>query len=376
LETVHRIEANTVRFNELDSLRGLAACTVVLGHFFCGMGVATSLAIGRSPLRFLTEAHGAVILFFVLSGFVLALPYERSQKAAYWKFSVKRICRLYLPYLGALIMAVTMNYFYHGLDTNEPWINQTWSQKPGGRLIVQHVLFLGDYRWAAFNTAFWSLVYEMRISLIFPFLAIAVMRFPDKWMLAVAIASSLLSFHYYRVCSLLHVNPPTSQFADTFHYMSFFILGAILAKNREFIKTQYSRLPLFLLILVTLLAIALYYCLLPVPSFTDRVLPLQGIQDWATAFGSLIVIVLALYAGPLKKFLNHGAINYLGRISYSLYLVHGTVLFTLLYILRGHLTFSFIPVYLMAVLCLAGVFHNFVEKPAMVLGHKLAGMVG
>src|ERR1700723_1198128 len=28
-------------------------------------------------------------------------------------------------YLGALIMAVTMNYFYHGLDTNEAWINQT-----------------------------------------------------------------------------------------------------------------------------------------------------------------------------------------------------------------------------------------------------------
>jgi len=269
-----------------------------------------------------------------------------------------------------------MNYFYHGLDTNEAWINQTWSQKPGGRLIVQHVLFLGDYRWAAFNTAFWSLVYEMRISLIFPFLAIAVMRFPAKWMLGFAIASSLLSFHFYSVCSLLHVNPPTDQFAETFHYMSFFILGAILAKNREFIKTQYSRLPIFFLILFILLAIPLYYSLLPIPSFTNRVLPLRSIQDWGTAFGSLIIIAFALYAGPFKKFLNHGVINYLGRISYSLYLVHGTVLFCLIYILQGHLTLIFMPAYLIVVLCLAGIFHHLVEQPAMALGHKLGRMLG
>jgi peptidoglycan/LPS O-acetylase OafA/YrhL len=376
METVHQIEAKPVRFSELDSLRGLAACTVVLGHFWCGLGAAASIAIGYTPLRFFVSAHCAVILFFVLSGFVLALPYERSQKLAYWKFTIKRVCRIYLPYLAALILAVTMNYFYHCLVTNEVWINQTWNQKPNGHLIIQHVLFLGDYAWAAFNTAFWSLVYEMRISLIFPFLAIAVFRLRGQWMLGLAVLSSLLSVHNGRICSLLHLNPPAIQTTDTLHYLSFFILGAVLARNREVVKAGYGRLPLFFLFFVISLAIALYYSMLPVPAFTNVILPERKMEEWGIALGSLVIIALALYCEPFKKFLNHAVVNYLGRISYSLYLVHGTVLFTLLYILRGHLTLTFIPVYLLAVLCLAGTFYHVVEKPAMVLGHKLAGMVG
>jgi peptidoglycan/LPS O-acetylase OafA/YrhL len=376
METLHKIEANPGRFHELDSLRGVAACTVVLGHFWSGMGAAAYLAIWNSPLRFLIAGHDAVILFFVLSGFVLALPYERSQKVAYWKFVVKRICRIYLPYLGAMILAVVMNFHYHGLVTNSEWMNQTWNQKPGGRLIIQHILFLGDYQWAAFNTAFWSLVFEMRISLIFPFLAIAVFRLRDRWMLGFAIVCSLLSVDYNRVCSLLHLNAPAPQFADTLHYMSFFILGAMLAKNREFIKARYIKLPLFALFVLIMLALVFYYDLLPIPAFTKWMLSPRKIEDWGAAIGSLIFITLALYSVPLKKFLNHAAVHYLGRISYSLYLVHGTVLFSLIYFLQGHLTLIFIPIYLIAVLCLAAIFHHLVEQPAMVLGHKLGRMLG
>jgi peptidoglycan/LPS O-acetylase OafA/YrhL len=59
------------RFDELDSLRGLAACTVVLTHFWDGMDANIYLATFHSPLRILVAGHNAVTLFFVLSGFVL-----------------------------------------------------------------------------------------------------------------------------------------------------------------------------------------------------------------------------------------------------------------------------------------------------------------
>jgi peptidoglycan/LPS O-acetylase OafA/YrhL len=358
------------RFCELDSLRGVAACTVVLGHFGSALGVGDLLTIWD-----LLRGHDAVILFFVLSGFVLSLPYERSGRVSYWKFIVKRICRIYLPYLGALILAVAMNYHYHGLVTNNKWINQTWKQEPDVRVIGQHILFVGYYQWTTFNTAFWSLVYEMRISLIFPVLAIAVFRFRNEWMLVFAIFTSLLSAHYYRIFLLLHLNPDGFRFADTVYYMSFFILGAILAKNREFVQTQYRKLPRFSLWASSAFFIVFYYHPFNIPMFTAPVLPPGKIRDWSVAFGSLIVIAMALSSGPFKSFLNHGAINYLGRISYSLYLVHGTVLFVLIYICRGRLPLSCLPIYLITVLGLASIFYYLIEMPSMVLGQKLGKML-
>ena len=71
------------RFEALDSLRGLAALVVVINHgldLFPGIGgppIVVGLAVGRvlhSPLSLLWDGLGAVAVFFVLSGFVLALP--------------------------------------------------------------------------------------------------------------------------------------------------------------------------------------------------------------------------------------------------------------------------------------------------------------
>ncbi len=359
------------RFNELDSLRGLAACTVVLGHFASGVSAAFFLSLWHSPLRFLVTGHDAVILFFVLSGFVLFLPYERSNRLSYFKFLVKRICRIYLPYLGALTLAVAMNFHDHGLVTDHEWVNSTWNQAPNLHLVMQHILFLGNYRWEAFNTAFWSLVYEMRISLLFPFLAIAVLQFRNKWMLVFAIFSSLLSVHYHLIFRLLNLNSPGYQSVDTLHYMSFFILGAMLAKNRECIQERYRRLPLTFVFLLSLLAIFFYYHPFNIPEASAAILSVQKTQDWSVALGSLLVITLAIFSGPFKKLLNCRAIRYLGRISYSVYLVHATLLFALIYSSRGHLTFSYFPIYLIGVLVLASVFHYVIEKPAMILGQKL-----
>ncbi|MFZ0744221.1 MAG: acyltransferase, partial [Terracidiphilus sp.] len=359
------------RFHELDSLRGLAACTVVLGHFASGVSAAFALSLWHSPLRFLVTGHDAVILFFVLSGFVLFLPYERREGLSYFKFLVKRTCRIYLPYLGALMLAVAMNIHYHGLVTDHEWVRSTWNQAPNVHLVIQHILFLGNYRWEAFNTAFWSLVYEMRISLLFPFLAIAVLRFRNQWMLVFAVFSSWLSAHYYLLVRLSGLHPLGLQSLDTLHYMSFFILGAMLAKNREFIRAQYRRLPLIFVFFLSLFAILLYYHPFDIPVARAAILPVQKIQDWSVAFGSLVAITLAIYSGPFRNLLNHHAIRYLGRISYSVYLVHATVLFTLIYICRGHLTFSYFPIYLIAVLGLASVFHYVIERPSMTLGQTL-----
>ena len=78
-----RVQTGEQRIAALDGLRGLAAATVAIGH---GLDVFPTVwlasnhgpaagALGwltYSPLHLLWAGHEAVILFFVLSGFVLA----------------------------------------------------------------------------------------------------------------------------------------------------------------------------------------------------------------------------------------------------------------------------------------------------------------
>jgi peptidoglycan/LPS O-acetylase OafA/YrhL len=349
--------------------------SVVVHHWVVAQGPETYARSTHSALRFLVLGNEAVMLFFVLSGFVLALPYERREGSNYGGFLVKRICRIYLPYLGALALAVTMNSFYYGLVTKVPWIAQTWHQKPSFGLVMQHVLFLGSYNWEAFNSAFWSLIYEMRISLVFPLIAIAVFRFRAAWILLFALLLSLSANPLSTaICSLFGLDTGSAavvRTAETQHYMAFFILGAVLARYREVTRERFLRLPAIAVAGLSVLAVVLYCH--PYHSYfigTPYLFELQ-VEQWSVALGGALLIVLALNSARLQRFLHNPAVRYLGKISYSLYLVHVTVLFTLIYMFHGVLNLKVLPIYLAASFCVASVFWYLVERPSMWLGQRL-----
>ena len=92
------------RMPALDALRGLAAVMVVFHHFYLTL-----------PSPWLEIAHGwldwpglrpiiigrpAVILFFVLSGFVLTRSMQREAELSLVKFVMRRCLRIYPPFLA------------------------------------------------------------------------------------------------------------------------------------------------------------------------------------------------------------------------------------------------------------------------------------
>jgi peptidoglycan/LPS O-acetylase OafA/YrhL len=111
------------RVTQLDGLRGLAALVVVACHL-----LSTLPEIGRvvsndrsaplisagtwavfSPLHVLWNGTPAVHVFFVLSGFVLILPFTRAGAITRWApYYVKRVIRLYLPAWASVAVAVTL----------------------------------------------------------------------------------------------------------------------------------------------------------------------------------------------------------------------------------------------------------------------------
>jgi peptidoglycan/LPS O-acetylase OafA/YrhL len=97
------VKPSSIRYEELDSIRGLAALIVLIFHVlnvFMYWDIIPPL-ISKSPMRVLWSGHQAVILFFVLSGFVLFLPFLK-RKQPYLPYIIKRIGRIWIPFFVAL----------------------------------------------------------------------------------------------------------------------------------------------------------------------------------------------------------------------------------------------------------------------------------
>jgi peptidoglycan/LPS O-acetylase OafA/YrhL len=79
-------------------------------------------------LPLLMGGRFAVMLFFVLSGFVLALPYFAGTSAAYGPYLVRRFCRLYPPFAFAVLVSALLCYLLGGvaLPGLSDWLTEAW----------------------------------------------------------------------------------------------------------------------------------------------------------------------------------------------------------------------------------------------------------
>ena len=161
------------RLSELDALRGMAALSVVLWHFFCATyTLPETWGPLFRPAYWITRGSGAVVMFFVLSGFVLSLPFLQGRGPSYKVFVIRRICRIYLPYLIGIVLSILAVTFV--AQTKRPglsdWLNQVFDVPFRPWTALEHLFLIGNIHSNAYNNAIWSLIQEMRVSLLFPLL--------------------------------------------------------------------------------------------------------------------------------------------------------------------------------------------------------------
>lgn len=322
----------------------------------------------NTPLRLILTGHESVILFFILSGFVLSLPYYTSKEINYHKYLIKRFFRIYIPYLIAVIIAILANLLFsqNGILTFSDWFNKIWTYKTSLVDIVNHILFLGYYNTNEYNTVIWSLVHEMRISIIFPFLMFLILRFSWKTNITIVFVLSIASF------MLLKIFEPkyNTNFIITLHYISMFMIGSLLAKHKEFLVGFYNKANQLQRFIFFLFALTLY----TYQGLLSHIKLMHNflINEYLIAMGSSLFIIIALSTSKFSVFLNLKPLRFLGEISYSLYLYHTIILFSLIYIFKDTL-----PIYIIlfsTVICSiiwATIFYYFVEKPSKELGTKL-----
>jgi peptidoglycan/LPS O-acetylase OafA/YrhL len=341
----------------LDGLRGAAAVTVALGHFFFLFPQNNWTVVWKySPLYVLVAGREAVVVFFVLSGFALYRMMERQGGRSYGPFAVRRIVRIYGPYLAALGLAVAGNFWLsQGSRAGfSEWFNQEWPIPLRTNEVVRHVLFLGDYNTAVFNGAFWSLVHEMRISLVFPLLyvlmEIRAIRKRAVWGIGIAVATIVAG-------SFLGawVGQP-NNIGETVHYAGLFIAGIVIAQRPGL---GVSRVWLCC-------GLVLFYYGRGVSRLVP--LPYANLLDLPVGAGALILVRWALRS----RWMMAAAAQWMGRRSFSLYLMHVPVLLALVNVLnlqKPH--FALIFLYVPFTVLLTEGFYRAVERPMLNLSRSV-----
>ncbi|OSY11781.1 acyltransferase family protein [Bacillus mycoides] len=372
----------TRRYKELDSLRGIAAIIVLLGHFlalFPILGKKVMYSTFGAYFSILWQGHSAVIIFFVLSGFVLYLPFYKGTKFNYLKYLIKRVCRIYIPYIVILFIAIGIKLGIHSKIGTIPGLVQwgSWNIEVSFNRVMDHILFLREFNSDAFIMVIWSLVHEMRISIVFPLIIFLLLRVNWKVSIGIAMFLSVIGYLLMKNIPSEFNIPVSTNYFITLHYSSMFIIGALLAKNREYLvskiinlKVKYLLLPLGLLFFS--------YPRIPFMLLSKLIGEIDYelyliIIDWYICFGAVLIILSALSSKLFSKLLLIKPVQFIGEISYSLYLVHPIVLLTTVHIFYGKISvplillISFIFTMVVSVLC-----YKFIEIPSIKIGRKLA----
>jgi len=381
--------ANLHRLEQLDSLRGLAALTVLLGHCLGLLPIFWIDTYGSpaygwinllkySPLRLVIAGHEAVVFFFLLSGFVLMLPILRNGFQPFRSYAIRRIFRIYIPYLGAVGLAALLRASLSKPDLSgsgySGWIAEQWHTPLTWQTALQHILLIGTFDTNSLNPVIWSLVHEMRISLVFPLLAYAVLRWNWKIVIALCPVIAVLGFGVHH---LAFVDPRLwggwFQMLDSLRYVPMFLIGALLAKHRRFlieVWRERRRLPQALFVSGGLAAYTYPYWLLP----RSGLLHMPFMDEFAALAGAAVFLTAAIASRRWAQALQAKPVLFLGRVSYSLYLYHFVILLAVVWTVPAGTPIVLIWMLVVAIsLAVAAAAYRWVELPAIGWGKRAIG---
>jgi peptidoglycan/LPS O-acetylase OafA/YrhL len=279
------------RFTLLDGLRGLAAFSVVCYHIGAA-GKPRLRDVGPWPLTsFLFTGYLGVPVFFVVSGFTIAwsLRNVRMSGTTFGRFLLRRSLRLDPPFWVAIVLTILLPY-------------QKSAPVPSLDVVAANAFYVADLlRIPKLNSVYWTLFLELQFygvlaGLLWLAAAGAGRRGWRSVVLAVLAALFLLSL----LEPATHWPEVRGLFVTTWYA---FFAGACLAWfHAGRLKPQW--------LLAVAIPVALYAALRQTP-FPVVVL----------ATGLLIFV--AHQKEAMGSWLGGPIVQYLGRISYSLYLIHG-----------------------------------------------------
>ena len=307
-----------------------------------------------------------VSFFFVLSGFVMMFAYSNALKSwsakAYYRFVISRFGRIY-P-LFAFTIAVLLVLRISGIaDGRDEW----WTLPP--TLFLLQGFIFGEPGW---NVPAWSISTEWAVYLVFPlfvpFLAALGRRTTFFCTAAFAIAVAWLF--------IADVNAKNLPIERLVGCGLEFALGCCvfqLVKNLWWPELNYW--------------VASLLCILPVllMMLPSRFFHTVTTASIAVSF-AVSIAVMSRQDNALQQMLRHNTLQFLGRISYSLYLNHAILYLVAAIIFEaivgstlmnqsGRVAIPLFAVYCLALVVFSKLTYKWVEEPSRLWFKNLARSV-
>jgi peptidoglycan/LPS O-acetylase OafA/YrhL len=348
--------ARAGRVTSIDGLRGVAALLVVLFHLHLAVS-RTATDWLWSPIDWIAS-NGAkgVDIFFVISGFVIAMSVTRGTGTAgyFGRFILRRSIRLDPPYWSAILLEVAL------IAATLRFFPEYPVSLPSGPQLLSHVFYLQDLLgYGNIVVSFWTLCYEIQFYGFFVGLIVVRHYLPaslqsPRWTTVVAGGLFLLSVW------VRFVHPgsaPDGLFIDRWYQFFIGTLTYYAISERGRLKMLY-----------------LAWAAVAVALVSTSSSPLQLLPIIVSAW-----LLLAAHDARWGRLLSTRPLQFLGAISYSLYLYHASVGWRFVSLMQKLLpgqwsSATAIAVYLAGIgvsILFSALMWRFIERPFLRLSQKI-----
>lgn len=279
----------------LDSLRAIAAIAVCFFHFVVG---PINFVKDETVLNFFGYGKYGVQLFFVISGFIIpwSLSFKKYEIKSFFKFLIKRLVRLEPPYLFSIVLVLLLYilryYLLNDVDTRSFSVKQVMLH------IGYLIPFFENYHWI--NEVYWTLAIEFQF-----YIFIGLVYF------VISSSNFILRLISFTTLLLLH-------FVGSDHFLLYwlpvFLLGNMLFLIKKGIIEQKE------FYILSMICLVFIFVFMGIPVFVS----------------SLIPVVVIMYFEKFDSIVG----SWLGKISYSIYLVHTIVGSAVINVLSHHVSSS------------------------------------
>lgn len=355
LQKFKRVTQSTNYLPEVDGLRFIAVFSVVvimhISNFIDRKFFNAQWIPDGYPSAFVLNGGMGVPLFFIISGFILSLPFARwrlngATPVSMKQYYLRRLTRLEPPYLIALLI----------LFAAHVWLLKTYSFTTLWPHLLVSAVYLHTLVYDSFSLVLpvaWTLEVEVQFYVLAP-LFFSIFLLKKRWLRRSLLVVIILfaTYHYHDVWEMAYV----------FMYLHYFAMGLLLADLycTDTVLIKNERLNSFIGI-ISLLAF----------------LGLDGLSSLAVGFAKLAALFLlfhsALTSKGFRQGLSHPVLTSIGGMCYSIYLWHFAVISAVGMILlktgwdlqRPALIPLMYVLLIIAVLIFSALYFLWIEKPFM-----------
>ncbi len=180
-----KISVSSLRVNNFDLIRFFAALQVVVAH-----GAYYLHAPIWNPVGVVLGFLPGVPIFFVISGFLISLSWERAPSPA--SYVRNRLLRIY-PALWVCLAISILIFLSAGVRAGSVEFT-TWLAAQATIVQFYNPAFLRPFGIGVLNGSLWTIPVELQFYVLLPFLALVARKHPSRWLLLSIVAAVAMIF--------------------------------------------------------------------------------------------------------------------------------------------------------------------------------------